>query len=233
MHGRTQKERPLAYGIDAVFCIDATDSMRYFSGTNTTLFDVAKEKAITFCSDFSDILLRRCKRIGQTRIRVIGFRDYLADGNNAMLTTRFFDFPQESEIFTTCINTLHSGGGGDFPEDGLEALAYAIKSPWTNEWFRKYRVIFMWSDAIPHEIGYGRSSPHYPKGMAKSISELHEWWDNLRRSSMANLVLFTPDEGAWKEIGNSWENVMLIPYNPDMQFSESTFEHVLNMIASD
>ena len=54
------------------------------------------------------------------RIRVIAFRDYLADGDSAMMTTDFFRLPEQSKDFERCVKSIHAKGGGDTPEDGLE-----------------------------------------------------------------------------------------------------------------
>ena len=70
-------------------------------------------------------------------------------------------------------------GGGDIPEDGLEAIAYAIKSDWTTEGTDQRRVIVVWTDAPTHPLGYGSDSPAYPLGMPAGLAELGQWWDQL------------------------------------------------------
>ena len=67
-------------------------------------------------------------------------------------------------------------GGGDDPEDGLEALAYAIRSKWNTEGLKKRQLIVVWSDAPAHELGFGKSAENYPKKMAKDFNELTQWW---------------------------------------------------------
>ena len=81
-----------------------------------------------------------------------------------MLVTNFFLLPQQAREFEACINSIHADGGGDIPEDGLEALAYAIRSPWTTEGEKQRHVIVVWSDAGTHELGFGPGgAPTIPK----------------------------------------------------------------------
>ncbi len=112
----------LPYDIDIVMCIDATASM-------SPLIKTVKENALRFHSDFLK-RLSECnppKRVNDVRVRVIAFRDYLADGDKAMLVTDFFKLPEQTAQFESLIRGIEPWGGGDEPEDGLEALAYAIR----------------------------------------------------------------------------------------------------------
>ena len=114
------------YGVDIVFCIDATESM-------DPILDSVKKNALNFYSDFHAVMEKKKKKIGRLRVRVIAFRDYLADGEQAMLVTNFFELPEQSQDLEMCIRSIEAKGGGDDPEDGYEALAYAIKSDWNME----------------------------------------------------------------------------------------------------
>ncbi len=114
------------YTVDMVFCIDATGSMEDFTGSKNKIINMVKQNAINFWNDFSSIMAEKAKSVRQLRVRVVAFRDYLADGEHAMLVTDFFQLPQQAEEFEACINSIHAAGGGDIPEDGLEALAYIV-----------------------------------------------------------------------------------------------------------
>ena len=76
-------KRGLSYSVDVVFCIDATESMDPF-------LDVVKENALNFYQDFMDVMEQKKKKVQQLRVRVVAFRDYMADGREAMLVTDFF-----------------------------------------------------------------------------------------------------------------------------------------------
>ena len=105
----------LTYHVDMVFCIDATGSMRH-------VLDFVKQNALNLYRDITGAMEKKHKVISQMRIRVIAFRDYIADGDQAMLASDFFVLPQQAQGFYDCVNGISAKGGGDIPEDGLEAL---------------------------------------------------------------------------------------------------------------
>ena len=107
----------LTFHVDIVFCIDATESM-------DPVLDSVKNNALNFYRDFQQVMEQKHKRVDQLRVRVVVFRDYLADGRQAMLVTNFFTLPDQSSELETCLRSIEAKGGGDDPEDGLEALAY-------------------------------------------------------------------------------------------------------------
>ena len=158
----------MTYNVDMVFCIDCTGSM-------DNIIEMVKNNALNFYQDVTDVMEKKHKHITQLRVRVVAFRDYKADGENAMMVTEFFKLPQEAEEFEKCVRSLKAEGGGDDPENGLEALAYAIKSKWDTEGMKKRHVIVVWTDAPTHYLGHGSDCANYPKNMAKDIKELSEW----------------------------------------------------------
>ena len=180
----------MTYNVDMVFCIDCTGSM-------DNIIDIVKNNALNFYRDVTNVMEAKNKHITQLRVRVVAFRDYIADGEDAMLVTDFFKLPEESDAFEKCVRSLTADffslpaqsvdfercvrsieafGGGDDPEDGLEALAYAIKSKWATDAMKKRQVIVVWTDAATHPLGFGAKSPYYPNGMAKDLRELTSWW---------------------------------------------------------
>ena len=104
-------------------------------------------------------------------------------------------------------------GGGDIPEDGLEALAYAIRSDWTREGVKKRHIIVMWSDAPTHDLGHGKIAPWYPEGMAKDFEELSLWWEDEQLGggmdeNAKRLLIFAPDAPSWNRISSEWGQVI-------------------------
>ena len=93
------------YNVDMVFCIDATASMR-------PVINTVKNNALNFYHDVTAAMERKGKHINEMRIRVIAFRDYLADGDSAMMTTDFFRLPEQSKDFERCVKSIHAKGGG-------------------------------------------------------------------------------------------------------------------------
>ena len=170
--------RSMDYTVDMVFCIDATGSMEDTTGSRLKIINMVKQNALNFYSDFDRIMSGKNKKVRQLRVRIVAFRDYIADGPDAMMVTDFFLLPQQEKEFEACINSIHAGGGGDIPEDGLEALGYAIRSDWTREGVKRRHIIVVWSDAPTHELGYGKVAPWYPEGMAADFDELSLWWED-------------------------------------------------------
>ena len=82
----------MTYNVDLVFCIDATGSM---SG----VIEMVKQNAINFYYDVSKAMETKGKNINSMRIRIVAFRDYKADGEDAMLTTDFFTLPVDADLF--------------------------------------------------------------------------------------------------------------------------------------
>lgn len=219
------------YTVDMVFCIDATGSMEDFSGTQTKIINMVKKNALNFYNDFSRKMAEKRKQVHQLRVRIIAFRDYRADGDQAMMVTDFFNLPQQDKEFEACINSIHADGGGDIPEDGLEALAYAIKSKWTTEGVKKRQVIVVWTDAGTHDLGFGAASPSYPKGMPRDMGELSTWWYGMNKS-YKRLLIFAPNEPGWSYISDSWDNVVHVTSVSGNGLAEKSYEDILNNIAN-
>lgn len=226
-----QNSLSMDYTVDMVFCIDATGSMEDFTGSQKKIINMVKQNALNFYHDFSEVMSSKGKKARQLRVRVIAFRDYRADGEHAMLVTDFFCLPQQEQEFEACINSIHADGGGDIPEDGLEALAYAIKSKWTTEGAKKRQVIVVWTDACTHQLGYGSTSPYYPKGMPRDMAELNDWWDDMDEN-YKRLVIFAPDEPGWSYISQNWDNVVHIPSAAGNGLAEQSYGEILNHIAN-
>jgi len=207
MHGGKRMEKyKLTYNVDMVFCIDATGSMRH-------VIDFVKNNALNLYQDIVSAMVKKHKVISQMRVKVIAFRDYIADGENAMLTSDFFVLPQQAELFAECVNGIKARGGGDIPEDGLEALGYAIRSDWTREGVKKRHIIVVWSDAPTHELGYAKAAPWYPEGMAKSFEELSLWWEDQQLGgdmdeNAKRLLIFAPDIPEWNRVSQEWGQVI-------------------------
>lgn len=225
-HGQT-----MDYTVDMVFCIDATGSMEDTSGSQKKIINMVKQNALNFYGDFTNVMNAKRKQVRQLRVRVIAFRDYKADGDQAMLVTDFFMLPQQEKEFEACINSIHADGGGDIPEDGLEALSYAVKSKWTTEGAKKRQVIVVWTDACTHELGYGSTSKYYPNGMPKNLGELSEWWDDMNQNAK-RLLMFAPDEPGWSYISQNWDNVVHVPSVAGNGLAEQDYSEILSVIAN-
>lgn len=221
----------LTYEVDLVFCIDATMSM-------DPILDKVKQNALNFYQDFQNKMEEKQKKVSRLRIRVVAFRDYLFDKEKAMLVTNFFSLPEMSENFEACIRSVIPDGGGDDPEDGLEALAYAMKSNWCAGSAKRRHVIVVWSDAGTHNIGYGKRAPNYPPNMPKDFDELTEWWGSrynpgLMDESAKRLLIFAPDQPGWSTIRDNWNNVIhAVTEDDDRGLTKVEYNEIMDAICN-
>jgi hypothetical protein len=153
------------------------------------------------------------------------------------LNTEFFILPDEADDFSKIVRSIVAKGGGDPPEDGLEALAYAIRSKWDTEGMKKRQVIVVWSDASTHPLGFGSKAPNYPAKMAKDFSELTSWWGDKQNNGFTDyhakrLLLFTPNQPDWSTISDNWENVIHFPSVAGQGLNEVNYAQIIDSIAN-
>src|ERR1700683_4481044 len=124
--------------VDIVFVLDVTESMQPY-------IDAVKQNVINFAKDLQEN--NRDYRLG-----LVTFEDYVvsqpADCNCEYRNTMTSDVHK----FTEWVSSLHAGGGGDIPEDQLDALAYAASFPFRPQ---AEGIIIIVTDAPPHHRGDG------------------------------------------------------------------------------
>lgn len=223
----------VSYNVDLVFCVDATASMG-------GLLDMVKKNALCFHRDLADSMARKKKSIHQLRIRIVAFRDYKFDGKDAMMTTDFFTMPQETDLFERAVRGIEALGGGDDPEDGLEAMAYAIRSRWSEggAGIKRRQVIVVWTDAPTHALGFGSVEKTYPREyMAKDFNELTSWWgdasdDGFMDNNAKRLLLYAPDLPFWNMISENWDNVLHFPSEAGQGLNEVDYSEIIDTISN-
>lgn len=239
----------MKYCVDIVMCIDATGSMG-------PLLDTVKKNALSFYQDLMRAMNAKKKTVHEVRIKVIAFRDYLADGRDAMLASEFYTLPEDALEFEALINSIMPFGGGDDPEDGLEALAYAIRSDWGKEGYKRRHIIIVWTDEGTHPLGFGRNaengreltsmcgipweqiqenSRRYPANMARDFDELTDWWGDrdqpgVMDNNAKRLLIYAPDSKYWSTISDTWDNVMHHQAEAGKGLEELEYEEILNAI---
>ena len=124
--------------VDIVFVMDVTESMQPY-------IDAVKQNMVNFAHDLA--ANNRDYRLG-----LVTFEDYVvskyADCNCAYQKTMTSDVNQ----FINWVGTLHASGGGDIPEDQLDALAYAASFPFRPQ---AQGIIIIVTEAPPHHKGDG------------------------------------------------------------------------------
>lgn len=214
------------YYVDLTFCIDATQSMY-------NVIEMVKKNALNFYQDVMNAMAKKEKTIARMRISIIAFRDYKYDHDEAMLQTDFFTLPDDAVLFRNIVNGIEAKGGGDDPEDGLEALAFAIRSDWDRSQEGKHRqVIVVWTDAATHELGFGACDSNYPSGLPRDFGELSRMWDNDDYISNADrrLVIFAPDLPYWSTISDNWDMVIHFPSVDGMGMEEIEYSQIIDTI---
>jgi hypothetical protein len=201
--------RGVNYSVDIVFCIDVTGSM-------DPILDAVKANALGFYDDVQTNLVAKGKNVAQLRVRVVAFRDFVADGGAAIEESPFFVLPDERARFSEFVGGLTAEGGGDAPESGLEAVALAMSSPWTRTGDRRRQVIVLWSDQPAHQLDPSVVPADLRSRIPADFSGLTDAWEDeqgLMGSSSKRLILFAPDGPGWSDISSVWENVV---HNPSV-----------------
>jgi pSer/pThr/pTyr-binding forkhead associated (FHA) protein len=124
--------------VDIVFVLDVTESMQPY-------IDAVKQNVISFAQD-----LQANSR--DYRLGLVTFEDYVVSAYPDCNCAYRNSFTSDVKQFTDWVGTLHAGGGGDIPEDQLDALAYAAKFPFRPE---AEGIIIIVTDAPPHHDGDG------------------------------------------------------------------------------
>jgi hypothetical protein len=220
--------RGLSYAVDIVFCIDVTGSM-------TPIIDQVKANALRFYDDVQSNLTTKGKNVDQLRVRVIGFRDFVADGAAALDESPFFTLPDERADFSAFVNGLVAEGGGDAPESGLEAVALAIDSPWTTTGDRRRQVIVVWTDQPAQPLNPSVLPPDIASRVSPDFSALTDAWEDEQGrmgSSSKRLILFAPDGPGWSDISGVWENVVHHPSQAGGGLSEVDYGTIIDSIGN-
>jgi hypothetical protein len=220
--------RGLSYAVDIVFCIDVTGSM-------TPIIDQVKANALRFYDDVQSNLTTKGKNVDQLRVRVIGFRDFVADGAAALDESPFFTLPDDRADFSAFVNGLVAEGGGDAPESGLEAVALSIDSPWTTTGDRRRQVIVVWTDQPAQPLNLSVLPPDIATRVPSDFSALTDAWEDEQGrmgSSSKRLILFAPDGPGWSDISGVWENVVHHPSQAGGGLSEVDYGTIIDSIGN-
>ncbi len=213
------------WAVDLVICIDGTASMGYL--------EAVKSSALKFCDQLEVSMKKGGKKIDQLRARIIVFRDYWANtAEQAMQYSEFFDLRSQYSDFANFISKIEAHGGGDEPENGLEALALALKSNWEKGDFLKKRyVVIVFTDASAHSLEKIPKPNHYPNDLPKTFDDLTDYWHEMPGRAK-RLILFAPDVEPWTIIMNSWENTIHYVSEAGHGLEEGEIEQIIFPIHS-
>ncbi len=243
MMGQMNESLPTA--VDIIFAIDSTGSMM-------PIIDVVKHISLTFHKDIEPYLKDKGRVIETLRIKVISFRDFYYDGDEAYKESKWFNLPEEVDEFNMFVNGIEAKGGGDDPETSLEALTLAMRNEWNMDGEKKRHVIVLFTDNEAHKFEShdalvkdaelrGCKVTSYPDNMPSNLTEFYNEWSkgSLAQDSeearaaynAKRLCLFTPSVYPWCEIEADLENTIRKSIDVDKGGAELTIEDVYKLIA--
>ena len=222
----------LQYHIDIVFCIDCTGSMG-------PVIDLVKEKVRKFPIDLKDALATKEKQVHELRIRVVAFRDLESD-QDALEVSEFFmvEPSTDSANFESFVSRLGASGGGDEPESGLEALAIAMCSDWTDHGDKQRHLIVMFTDASAHKLEsrIGEIPSQFTDVVPADINGLTDNWDGGQATKLKKaarrLIIFGPDAYPWNEISDAWGQTVYLPSQAGKGLEDVEYSTILDTVAN-
>lgn len=216
--------------IDIVFCIDGTGSM-------VPCIESVKANARRFHLEFVSAMTDLGSEIDSMRIKVIVFRDYHDDGDQAMVQSPFFELPTDMADFENFLADISANGGGDGPENGLEALYYAMRSDFTTA-AKDRQVIVLFSDADALALKQRAGEAGYPADMVDEEG-LSQMWNCVTQDSdlklrerNKRLVIFAPPETKYQAILSKLNRSIFEPVNMSDGLGEIDFKDIINIIAA-
>lgn len=221
-----RKER----NIDIVFVIDGTGSMQF-------CIDSVKNNAIKFRYDFVKKMTDLNSDIDSLRVKVIVFRDYRDDGELAMQQSRFYELPSDEDDYQDFLANVQALGGGDNPENGLEALYYAMRSDFTTG-PNDRQVIVLFTDDEALDLKERAGEGVYPSDMVDESGLLKTWMVSGQDSSLKlrerskRLVIFAPTDTKYEKLASQFNRCIFQAVEMSKGLSDIDFGDILKIIAA-
>lgn len=217
--------------IDVVFCIDGTGSMG-------PCIESVKDNATRFYAEFVGKMTDMGSEIDSMRVKVIVFRDYESEGSEAIISSPFFELPADEVEFSRYMANIEATGGGDYKENGLEALYYAMKSDFTATDAKDREVIVLFSDADALDLKERESCDGYPFNMVdeEGLIELWSGYGQEEKSKLRErnkrLVMFAPEDSKYKELKSKLNRSIFEPVNMSSGLGDIDFNDIIKIIAA-
>ncbi len=218
--------------IDIVFCIDGTGSM-------APCIDNVKENAKRFQFEFTQAMTEKYNsELDSMRAKVIVFRDYECDAE-PMVISDFFELPIDEAYYSEFLTGVVASGGGDGPENGFEALYYAMKSEFTtgvND--RQIIVLFTDNDALDLKARAG--SAGYPEDMVDMDGLINTWncvtnqQDNPLKLRERNkrLIIYAPAGTKYATLKERMNRCVYEPVDTGAGMEGIDFKEIIDIIAA-
>ena len=206
---------------DFVFVLDATATMGVF-------IDRFRRE---FLPEFTKQLGNISSPGDAVRYKVIIFRDYGSEGENAIKESRFFKIPEEADELGHAMLYVEAGGGGDSPENGLEAIYYALKSDFAEG--EGTLTIFFFTDADAVALGKRKDCDGYPKDMVDEEG-LKKLWLGKTPSRLTQrgkrMIMFAPEGTAYSRIAAEMDNTVFVPTVKSGNLNDLDLEDAVKML---
>mgnify|MGYP002626040930 CR=1 FL=1 len=205
----------MAKNIDLALVMDGTGSMHPIIGS----FQATAFRLLDFFRKQSN------EEINRLRVRVIVFGDYEFD-MVPMQTTPFYDLGNEADKaeFVKAVDSFEAQGGGDIPENGLEALVYAFRSDFDEE---AEPTIVMITDAPALALKERESSPSYPKDMP-TYHEFVQQWNNGKD---IKLYVIAPEYTAYQKLPMDLKNTKFYAVGAGFGLEGIDIEQIFAIVA--
>lgn len=219
-----------ARNIDMVFCIDGTGSMG-------PCIEQVKSCTRKFHLEFVSAMTDLGSDIDSMRIKIIVFRDYAYDEKQSMVESPFYELPQDEPEFAEFMKGIVAKGGGDAPENGMEALYYAMKSDFT-QGPKDRQVIVLFTDDDALELGERATSDYYPKDMVDKAGLLTTWMCSSQDGSVKlcernkRMVLFAPTETKYQKLTSDFNRSLFEPVEMKKGLGDMDFKDIIKVIAA-
>ena len=246
----SENQQMKEYSVDLVICIDGTGSM-------TRMIEKVKASAKDFYMLFYKAM-KSCdppKAIKENhfRVKVIVFRDFKDTSTRPLEVSPFYNLqdPAETEAFCRFVDSIEARGGGDIPENALEAIASAMQTEWEPSGGRYRRqAILLFTDTCTYDLKNPERviSPDYPSGMPNNIEEMLTVWANGDQElapayapQNGRLIIFAPVvTGAGETTGAnrvvewgafaSWERVWHVPVDANGGCKQVDLQQALDVL---
>ena len=207
--------------VDVIFCIDGTGSM-------SPCFEHIKKRIKSFpYGILQEMDTMLCSKVEELNFKVITFRNYAADGDQAMVQSEWFSLMMgDREKFESYLDGINAEGGGlSQEENGLEALYYAITADWRSTGKNDRQIILLITDSDAFALrGSGRVElPDYPAEMV-DMDGLIDLWMGTCPSYMSqdalklkqrnkHLYLMAPTGTKYEEIADKMNHARFMAFN--------------------
>jgi hypothetical protein len=211
--------------VDLIFMIDGTGSMQ-------NLIDEVKRRALAMHEDIIKGLGAKDRKVTKLRVKVLVFRDIYADAI-PFEESEFFSLPEESAAFRSFVENIQAKGGGDEPENSLEAMCLAMQNRFQElqQGQKGRHILIMLTDASAHPMDHNAraGAARYPQGMPDDLKGVQALWESMDVHAK-RLIVFAPNVWPWNEIC-MWNGVDYKPSAAGTGIDGDTFEAVIQAIS--